>query len=220
MIRVKICGVRDAYGVEASVKAGATYLGFNFFEPSPRYVPIEDAAGLASQVPPGVAKVALSVNATDAELDAITGTVPLDFLQVHGAESPERVMDLKTRYGLPVIKALPVSQAADLEILPLFEGVADQILLDAKPPKDAKMPGGHGVPFDWQLIAGRRWATPWMLSGGLTPQNVAEAISLTGAVQVDVSSGVEANRGEKDAGLIASFLSAAQGSPVGVSGSD
>lgn len=217
MIRVKICGVRDARAIDASVAAGATYLGLNFFEPSPRFVPFADAAGLAGNVPPGIAKVALSVDATDAELDQITGTVPVDMLQLHGSETPARIGELKARYGLPVIKAVPVAVADDLQFLPSYEQVADQILLDAKPPVGSEIPGGHGVPFDWRLIAGRRWSVPWMLSGGLTPDNVAEAISLTGATQVDVSSGVEASRGVKDTGLIASFLSAAQGAPVPVS---
>ena len=208
MIRAKICGLKDTAAVEASVSAGAAYLGFNFFPKSPRYVALDVARELAAGVPPGVAKVGLSVNATDAELDAITDAVPLDMLQLHGKESPERVAKVRKRYGLPVMKALPVAEAEDLAALPAFEAVADQILLDAKPPKDADFPGGHGVPFDWRLIVGRRWATPWMLAGGLTADNVAEAIRRTGALQVDVSSGVEAAKGVKDAERIAAFMAA------------
>lgn len=208
MIRAKICGLKDTAAVEASVSAGAAYLGFNFFPKSPRYVALDVARELAAGVPPGVAKVGLSVNATDAELDAITDAVPLDMLQLHGKESPERVAKVRKRYGLPVMKALPVAEAEDLAALPAFEAVADQILLDAKPPKDADFPGGHGVPFDWRLIVGRRWATPWMLAGGLTADNVAEAIRRTGALQVDVSSGVEAAKGVKDPERIAAFMAA------------
>lgn len=208
--RVKICGLRDAASLQAAVDAGAAYVGLVFFPKSPRNVTIEEAAVLAQTVPPGVAKVALVVDADDALLDAITAKVPLDVLQLHGHETPERVSAIRVRYGLPVMKAVGVAGPDDLAALDEYAKVADQILVDAKPPKDADLPGGNGLSFDWRLIAGRRWPVPWMLAGGLTPENVREAISLTGAKQVDVSSGVETAPGVKDAALIAAFCAAAQ----------
>ena len=208
-IRVKICGLRDAAAVDAAVAAGAAYLGFVFFPKSPRNVDVDTAAALAATVPPGVAKVALTVDADDAALDALTAAVPLDMLQLHGSESPERVAEVRARYGLPVMKAVGVATAEDLPRLDTYARVADQILVDAKPPPGADLPGGNGLAFDWRLIAGRRWPVPWMLAGGLTPDNVAEAIRATGARQVDVSSGVESAPGVKDPELIRAFVTAA-----------
>lgn len=208
-IRVKICGLRRPQDVHAVAKAGAAYAGFVFFEKSPRHLDLKTARALALEAPVGLAKVALTVNAGDAELDAIVETVPLDMLQLHGAESPERVADLRARYGLPVMKAIGVASEADLPALVEYGRVADQLLVDAKPPKGAELPGGNGLAFDWRLIAGRRWPVPWMLAGGLTPENVAEAIRLTGARQVDVSSGVESAPGVKDAVRIGAFIGAA-----------
>lgn len=210
-IRVKICGLREAAQVEAAVEAGARYLGFNFFLKSPRFVPVADAATFALLVPEGVAKVALTVDATDAELDRITGTVPLDMLQLHGSETPERVAEVRARYGLPVMKAIGIAGPEDVERIALYGKVADQLLVDAKAPKGAVLPGGNGLPFDWRLVAKKYWPCPWMLAGGLTPENVAEAIRLTGARQVDVSSGVETAPGVKDAALIRAFIAAARG---------
>ena len=207
---VKICGLREAAHVAAAADAGARYVGFVFFARSPRNILLADAAALALSVPEGIAKVALSVNATDAELDAITSAVPLDMLQLHGGESPERVAEVRARYGLPVMKAVGVADAADLAALDLYQTVADQILVDAKPPKDAVLPGGNGLAFDWRLLLGRVWRRPWMLAGGLTPENVALAIRSTNARQVDVSSGVEIAPGVKDEGMIRSFCKAAQ----------
>jgi len=208
-VSVKICGLKEAGDVAVAVKAGARYLGFNFFEPSPRYVTPEQAASLCREVPPGVAKVALSVDAGNGFLDALTAAMPVDILQLHGKEPPERVQELKARYGLPVMKAIGVAEEADLPALNDYARVADMILVDAKKPKGSVLPGGNGLTFDWRLIAGRRWAVPWMLAGGLTPENVAEAVARTGARQVDVSSGVETAPGVKDAGLIRAFLGAA-----------
>lgn len=210
-VRVKICGLRTPEAVLAAVEAGARYLGLVFFEKSPRHLSINAARDLAVAVPPGIAKVALVVNATDAELDAITEAVPLDMLQLHGSEMPARVAEIRARYGLPVMKAVGVADSGDLPKIAEYEAVADQILLDAKPPKEAELPGGNGLSFDWRLIAGREWEKPWMLAGGLTPENVAEAIRLTGARQVDVSSGVESAPGVKDAALIRAFVAAARG---------
>lgn len=208
-IRVKICGLTRPQDVVAVVKAGAAYAGFVFFGKSPRHVGPEAARELALAVPPGLARVALVVDADDAALDRIVGTVPLDMLQLHGAESPERVAAIRTRYGLPVMKAVGIAGEADLPALAEFGRVADQLLVDAKPPAGGALPGGNGVAFDWRLIAGRRWPVPWMLAGGLSAGNVAAAIRLTGARQVDVSSGVEAAPGVKDAAKIAGFVAAA-----------
>lgn len=209
-IRVKICGLKKPEHVDVAAKAGATYLGFNFFAKSPRSVTIPEAAALVLAVPAGVAKVALTVNADNAELDAITAAVPLDMLQLHGAESPERVSEVKARYGLPVMKVLGIADRADLAALDTYQHIADQILVDAKPPKDAVLPGGNGLTFDWTLLLGRVWRRPWMLAGGLTPENVALAIRSTNARQVDVASGVESAPGEKDTDLIRAFVAAAK----------
>ena len=211
-VRVKICGLRTADDVRAAANAGAAYVGFVFFHKSPRNVTVAEARDLAADVPVGIAKVALVVNADDALLDAITEQVAIDILQLHGSETPERVAEIRSRYGLPVMKAVGVADASDLPALDDYAKVADQILVDAKPPKDADLPGGNGLSFDWRLIAGRRWPVPWMLAGGLDASNVAEAVALTGARQVDVSSGVETAPGQKDAAKIAAFVAAAHGS--------
>jgi len=208
--RVKICGLRDVAAVQAAVNAGAAYVGLVFFPKSPRNVTIAEAAALALAVPAGVAKVALVVDADDALLDEITAHVAIDILQLHGHETPERVAEIRARYGLPVMKAVGVADESDLADLDTYARVADQILVDAKPPKDADLPGGNGLSFDWRLIAGRRWPVPWMLAGGLTPDTVGEAIALTGATQGDVSSGVESAPGVKDPALMAAFCAAAR----------
>lgn len=206
---VKICGLRTAADVEAAAAAGARYIGFVFFPKSPRHLELAEAASLATHAPVGLCKVALTVDAEDAMLDALTAAVPLDMLQLHGTESVERVAEVKARYGLPVMKAVGVGQRADLAQLDAYAGVADQLLVDAKPPKGADLPGGNGLAFDWTLLQNRVWRSPWMLAGGLTPDNVAEAIRRTGARQVDVSSGVERTAGVKDAALIHALVQAA-----------
>lgn len=208
-VRVKICGLRTLPDVAAAADSGAAYIGFNFYPPSPRSLRLAEAAPLALAVPPGIAKVGLVVDADDALLDALTDDVPLDMLQLHGHETPERVAAIRARTGLPVMKVIGIATADDFAALPAHEAVADQIMLDAKPPKDAALPGGNAVSFDWRLIRGRRFVKPWMLAGGLTADNVAEAIRLTGARQVDVASGVERSKGVKDPALIRSFLDAA-----------
>jgi phosphoribosylanthranilate isomerase len=209
-IRVKICGLREAAHVDAAVRAGAAYVGFVFFPKSPRNIAPAAAAALAARVPPGVAKVGLTVDIDDAALDALVAAVPLDMLQLHGQESPDRVQAVRARHGLPVMKAVGIAGEADLPALATYARVADQLLVDAKPSPGAALPGGNAVPFDWRLIAARRWPCPWMLAGGLTPENVAEAIRLTGARQVDVSSGVERAPGVKDEALIVDFIRAAR----------
>ena len=207
-VNVKICGLTESADIPAALLAGARYLGFVFFDRSPRNLAFADAGFMAATVPDGICKVALTVDATDAFLDDLLAAVPIDMLQLHGTESPARVAAVKARHGLPVMKAVGVATAADLTQLDTYAQVADQILVDAKPPPGAALPGGNGLPFDWELIAGRRWPVPWMLAGGLTAGNVAQAILRTGARQVDVSSGVESAPGIKDADRIAAFCAA------------
>ena len=209
-VRVKICGLKTPDMVTCAVDAGASYLGFTFFEKSPRHTDPETARDLAMLAPPGVAKVALTVDASDAELSSITQTVPLDMLQLHGSETPERVAEVKSRFGLPVMKAVGIREPEDVSAIGDYENVASQILVDAKPPKGADLPGGNGLAFDWRIISDLSWRVPWMLAGGLTPENVAQAIALTNAQQVDVSSGVESAPGEKDASKIKAFINATQ----------
>jgi phosphoribosylanthranilate isomerase len=208
-IRVKICGLRTAADVQAVARAGAAYAGFVFFARSPRNLTVPEARVLALLAPVGLAKVALVVDADDAALDAIVEGVPLDMLQLHGHETPERVAEVRVRYGLPVMKAVGVADESDLAGLMDMSLAADQLLIDAKPARGAVLPGGNGLAFDWRLLVGRKWLRPWMLAGGLTPENVAEAVRLTGARQVDVSSGVESAPGIKDHGRIAAFVQAA-----------
>ncbi|TDL81797.1 phosphoribosylanthranilate isomerase [Palleronia sediminis] len=218
-VRIKFCGLTDPADVPAAILAGAGYLGFVFYAPSPRHLDLATAAALSQAVPPGIARVALTVNADDATLDALTDAVGLDMLQLHGRETPERVAALRDRCGLPVMKAVGVATRDDLAALDAFEAVADQILVDAKPPKGADLPGGNGIAFDWRLIAGRSWRKPWMLAGGLTPGNVAEALRLTGARQVDVSSGIETAPGVKSGDLMRAFADAANAAqPAGAAG--
>lgn len=206
--RVKICGLKTPEAVEAAVDAGAQYLGFVFFPKSPRHVEVATARDLATEVPVGVAKVALVVNPTDAELDRITSEVPLDMLQLHGSESLERVAEVRARYGLPVMKAVGIAGPEDVAALDAYGMVADQLLVETKAPKDATRPGGNGQTFDWRLISKRAWNRPWMLAGGLTVDNVVQAIQMTGAKQVDVSSGVESAPGVKDTAKIRAFFEA------------
>jgi len=210
-IRIKMCGLTRPEDVAAAVLAGANYVGFVFFEKSPRHLALDAAAAMAQSAPGGVAKVALVVDADDAALDALMAQVPIDMLQLHGSESPQRVTAVKARYGLPVMKAVGIAGAMDLPQLDVYARVADQILVDAKPPKGADRPGGNALAFDWTLIQNRRWPVPWMLAGGLTPHNAALAIERTGARQLDVSSGIESAPGIKDAKLMSAFVDSARG---------
>lgn len=207
-VEVKICGLTQNADIPAAILAGARYVGFVFFPRSPRNVALEDAAFMAATVPEGICRVALTVDADDAMLDRLVGTVPLDMLQLHGQETPDRVAVIRARFGLPVMKAVGVADEDDLAALDTYGQVADQLLVDAKPTQDADLPGGNGLAFDWRLIANRRWPVPWMLAGGLTPDNVAQAVRMTGAQQVDVSSGVESAPGVKDGALMRDFVQA------------
>ena len=210
-ISVKFCGLSQPADIAAAAEAGARYVGFVFFPKSPRAVSMTQARDLALAVPVGVAKVGLVVDPEDAFLEQLLAEVPLDILQLHGHEAPARVAEIRARAGLPVMKAIGIAEADDLGQIADYAAVSDQLLIDAKPPKNADLPGGNGLSFDWRLLAGRRWPVPWMLAGGLTPDNVRLAVQMTGAQQVDVSSGVESRAGVKDPTLIHAFADAVNG---------
>lgn len=207
-MRVKICGLTTPAAVRQAAVAGADYVGMVLFPRSPRDVGAR-AAELVAAAPDGVTTVALVVDPDDALADR-AAALGFGMLQLHGEEPPGRVAELRARTGLPVMKAVAIGDAADLARIGPYEAVADQILLDARPPAGADRPGGNAQAFDWRLVSGRHWARPWMLAGGLTPDNVAEAVRLTGARQVDVSSGVESAPGDKDPDRVAAFLAAAR----------
>jgi phosphoribosylanthranilate isomerase len=209
-VAAKICGLSTEEAVTAAVAGGAAYLGFVFYPRSPRAVTPQRAARLCTEVPAGIARVGLFVDAGDAAIDVVLAAAPIDILQFHGNESPDRVAETKRRFGRPVMKAVSIAGPQDVLGAALYEEVADLLLFDAKPPRrpDA-LPGGNGLAFDWALIAGRSWRPPWMLSGGLTAELLPEAVRISGAAAVDVSSGVESRPGEKDTGKIRAFLAAA-----------
>ncbi len=212
-IAVKICGVKTLADIDAVNATGVFYVGLNFYPGSPRVLSPQIARSLALACHPNIKKVGLVVDMDDAQLAQIIDTVPIDYIQLHGQEVPARVKDIRARFGLPVIKAIGLSEESDLAEIDLFEDVADQILVDARPPKGSTLPGGNGVAFDWRLLSNRTfWKCPWLLAGGLTPQNVSEAIEKTGACQVDVSSGVEHSVGQKDPALIRDFVANARSS--------
>lgn len=208
-VAAKICGLSEPESLRAAVAGGARYVGFVFYPRSPRAIAPAMAAELARLLPTGVRSVGLFVDPDDEFLEHVTGQVPLDLIQLHGAETPRRIAEIKARYALPVMKAIKIGGPEDLTLALEAAEVADRLLFDAKPPaKVSALPGGNGIAFDWTILAGRRWPRPWMLSGGLTVDNVAEAVRVTGATEVDVSSGVEDRPGHKDPALVRSFLSA------------
>ncbi|HLZ68076.1 MAG TPA: phosphoribosylanthranilate isomerase [Aliidongia sp.] len=209
---VKICGLSTEDTVEAAIGAGAGLVGFVFYPPSPRAVTPERAGRLVQAVPPTVAKVGLFVDPDDALLDRALSLAGLDMIQLHGQEPPGRVAQIRERFRRPVMKAIRVGAAADVDAAQRYLDVADRLLFDAQPPRrPGALPGGNGEPFDWTLLAGRSWPLPWMLSGGLTIDNIAEAVRTTGAPAIDVSSGVETSPGIKDVGLIREFIATAKG---------
>jgi len=209
-IDVKICGIKTPEALDAAVEGGAKMLGFVFFEKSPRNVTLDVARDLLARVPDDVTKVALMVNPSDAEVQSIAGQLPFDLLQLHGSESVERVAQLKAITGRPAMKAVGVEGPDDIARAHAYEDVCERILLDAKPPKDAALPGGNAPSFDWTLIAGEKWLKPWLLAGGLNADNLAEAVKTSGASFVDVSSGVEEAPGRKSVEKIRAFLALAQ----------
>ena len=208
---VKICGLSTEETLDAALAAGADMVGFVFFPPSPRFLSPEHAAELAVRVGGRAETVALTVDMDDAGIAAIVESVQPDWLQLHGRETPDRVAEVRKRFGRQVMKAVPIATAADLERADRYMKVADRLLLDARPPRDATRPGGNGAPFDWTLLAGFDPDIPWLLSGGLAPGNVAQAVATTGAPGVDVSSGVESAPGRKEANLIRAFIANARG---------
>ena len=203
---VKICGLTRETDVDAAVDAGANLVGFVFFPPSPRSVSVARAAELTKRVPKDVIKVALSVDADDALLADITANAGIDMMQFHGSEPPQRVAEARARYGLPMMKALAIAGVEDVDRARRYEAVADWLMFDAKPPRSATRPGGNALAFDWRLVAGKSWEKPWLLAGGLTPENVREAVRVSGAAAIDVSSGVEDEPGIKNASKIRQFI--------------
>ena len=204
-VRVKICGINDPVAFDTAIDAGADWVGFNFFPPSPRYVTPVQAAALAARSPGGPARVGLFVDPTIDMIDAVLQAVRLEVLQLYGVA--DRLPTLRARFGLPVWRPVGIETEADL---PRSSGGVDALLLEAKPPPDATRPGGNAARFDWSLLRGWTAPAPWLLAGGLTPDNVAEAIRATGAAAVDVSSGVEKARGVKDPALIRAFIANAR----------
>jgi phosphoribosylanthranilate isomerase len=209
--KVKICGLKTEAALEAALAGGADYVGLVFFPPSPRNLAPETARSLAAKARGRASIVALMVDPDDALIEAVVASADPDILQLHGEETPERVTEVRRRWGKPVMKAIKVETAADSEAALRYRGSADLILFDARAPAESTRPGGNGAPFDWRALAGVGDKLAYVLSGGLTPDNVAEAIRVTGAQAVDVSSGVESRPGEKDPELIRRFLRAAKG---------
>jgi len=208
---IKICGLKTEEAVDAALDGSANHIGFIFFEKSPRHVEAEVARDLSVRARQRLAiPVAVTVDADDATLADIVATVEPGMLQLHGKESPTRVADVRAKFGLPVMKAFSIREAADLDAIEPYYGIADRFLFDAKPPANSALPGGNGVSFDWSLLAALDGKVNYMLSGGLDPENVAEALAVSGARALDVSSGVESAPGVKDINRIAAFLKAAQ----------
>jgi phosphoribosylanthranilate isomerase len=215
-LTIKVCGLRSPEPLEVALESGADLAGFVFFPPSPRNLGLEAARLLGAQVKGRAGKVALTVDATDDMLSRIVEALKPDLLQLHGAETPERVAVVRSRFGLPVMKALPISARSDLSPIRLYANAADRLLFDARPPQNATRPGGLGTPFDWTLLRGIDPKIDFMLSGGLDAGNVAQALAATSAPAVDVSSGVERVPGEKDPGKIRDFIRAARAAERGM----
>lgn len=209
-VQTKICGISTPEAVTAALQGGAAFLGFMFFEKSPRNVGPDAAARLAQPVRGAAKIVAVAVDPDDAQVDRIAAILKPDLIQLHGAETPARARAIGQRTGAGVIKVVPVSEASDLAAATDYEGVVEHLMFETKPPKDADRPGGHGATFDWTLLAGRRFQRPWFLAGGLDPWNLTDAVQQSGAPLLDVSSGVERGPGLKDPALIAAFLDAAK----------
>jgi phosphoribosylanthranilate isomerase len=210
-VRAKICGVNDRAAAKAAAESGAAFVGLVFYPPSPRFVTPHQAADIVAILPAGIERVGLFVDADEALISTVLKTVPLDMLQLHGEETPQGVRALKRALGLPVMKAVKLAAADDLGAAEPYCDAADWLLFDAKPPESMAdaLPGGNALSFDWQFLGGRRLPIPWMLSGGLNAENLAEAVRTTGATVVDVSSGVESDPGHKDPARIRAFLAAA-----------
>ncbi|WP_024513141.1 phosphoribosylanthranilate isomerase [Bradyrhizobium sp. ARR65] len=209
VVEAKICGIRTPEVLEAAAEHGARWAGFVFYPPSPRSVGPDEGAQLVQRVPMGLLRVGLFVDPTDEELESVLNRMPLDMIQLHGAETPQRVAAIRARCATSVMKAIKIATIEDLAAVPNYADVSDWLLFDAKPAKSATaLPGGNGLAFDWSMLSGRSWPKPWMLAGGLTEANVAEAVARTGATTVDVSSGIEERPGYKTPERVQRFLAA------------
>jgi len=211
-IETKICGINSTEALAAAIEGGAEMVGFNFYRKSPRFLTLDAAAALARTVPRPIVRVAVIVDLDNEAIATLLAAVPLDMLQLHGREDPARTAAIRARFRKPVMKAISVARADDLDTADKFLPIVDRLLLDAKPPpamKDA-LPGGNAISFDWTLLQGRDWPKPWMLSGGLTPENLADAVRISGARRVDVASGVEDRPGMKSPAKIKAFLALAK----------
>ena len=206
MIKVKICGLKSASSVQQAIISGADYLGFVFYNKSPRYIDPLGVKYLSDLIPKEIKKVGLFVDVSSHEIEAILTETQLDYLQLHGQETPQLVRELKSRFGIPIIKAIGISNKSDLKQIDKYEMVCDKLLIDTKASPLMNLPGGNGLTFDWELLSTRKFACPWLLAGGLTSKNVTKAINISGATQVDVSSGVEIELGVKDNVKIADFI--------------
>ncbi|OWZ89646.1 N-(5'-phosphoribosyl)anthranilate isomerase [Sinorhizobium sp. LM21] len=214
--QVKICGLKTAEAAERAVALGASHVGFIFFPKSPRNIEPDDAGRIADRIRGQAKIVAVTVNADNDELDEIVSALNPDILQLHGSEDAERLLTVKAMYGLPVMKALSVCEASDLEKIDAYIGIADRFLFDAKPPKGSDLPGGNGVSFDWKLLDALDGSVDYMLSGGLNADNIGEAMAQTSARAIDISSGVESAPGVKDLKLMESFFNAVRQAEAGM----
>lgn len=213
---IKICGLKTEAAIDAALAGGASHVGFIFFQKSPRHVSLDEAARLRTRAKGKAMAVAVTVDADDAMLDAIVSAMSPDMLQLHGKETPARVAEVKARYGLPVMKAFSVRDAADLDAVAPYRGIADRFLFDARPPKGSDLPGGNGVSFDWRLLAALDPGLDYMLSGGLNAGNIADALRQASPPGIDISSGVESAPGVKDPALIAKFFEAVETAQAGL----
>ncbi len=209
MTQIKICGIKTPEILSVAASAGARFAGFVFVPESPRYIQPEQARLLSLQLPTGLRSVGLFSNPDDSMLSHVLGSVSIDFIQLHGHESPQRVQEIRSRHHLPIIKAFPISRIEDLNSVQAYISLIDWILFDAKAPEDSTMTGGNGHCFDWTILKDKKFAKPWMLSGGLTADNITGALDLLNPDGIDVSSGVESSRGVKDAQKIKDFCASA-----------
>ena len=205
MIEIKLCGLKEPSHIEAAFSLGIKYLGFVFFEKSPRFLRKDSAKSLISLTPPGIIKVGLVVNPSDECLNSISG-LNLDMLQLHGSESIDRVKEIKSKFNFSLIKAIGIKEKKDLDLVESYSEVADHLLIDAKPSPNASLPGGNGIKFDWTILEKKSWSFPWFLAGGLNANNITEALRMTKAKKVDLSSGVEDSNGRKSINKITSFV--------------
>ena len=205
MIEIKLCGLKEPSHIEAAFNLGIKYLGFVFFEKSPRFLRNDSAKSLISLTPPGIIKVGLVVNPSDECLNSISG-LNLDMIQLHGSESIDRVKEIKSKFNFSLIKAIGIKEKKDLDLVESYSEVADHLLIDAKPSSNTSLPGGNGIKFDWTILEKKSWSFPWFLAGGLNTNNITEALRMTKAKKVDLSSGVEDSNGRKSINKITSFV--------------